>query len=101
MPRLRRRNPQKRFARADIDVIINARVSAIEPDKVKLTIKDPKDKNAEPKAVEVPAGFVLWSTGIGGWRRMCWGGNGWLTWVATSDEPLHAETGRVTAQPVP
>lgn len=55
---------EKRFARSEIDVITNARVSSIHPDRVSLTIKDPADPNAKPRAVDLPAGFVLWSTGI-------------------------------------
>ena len=42
-----------------------SRVQEVQPDKVILTIKDPKDKTAKPETVEIPAGFVLWSTGIG------------------------------------
>ncbi len=34
-------------------------------DKVVLSLKDPKNKDAKPEIVEIPAGFVLWSTGIG------------------------------------
>ncbi|OCF39117.1 NADH dehydrogenase [Kwoniella heveanensis CBS 569] len=55
---------EKRFARNDVDVVINARVQEVQPDKVILTIKDPKDKDAKPTTKEIEAGFVLWSTGI-------------------------------------
>jgi len=41
------------------------RVAEVSEDTVKITIKNPKDKSAEPHAIEIPAGFVLWSTGIG------------------------------------
>ena len=41
------------------------RVAEVSEDTVKITIKDPKNKNAAPHAIEIPAGFVLWSTGIG------------------------------------
>jgi NADH dehydrogenase FAD-containing subunit len=41
------------------------RVSEVTPDKVVVTIKDSKDKNAKPETQEIEAGFVLWSTGIG------------------------------------
>lgn len=43
------------------------RVAEVSEDTVKITIKNPKDKNSEPHAIEIPAGFVLWSTGIGMW----------------------------------
>lgn len=41
------------------------RVAEVSENTVKITIKNPKDKSAEPHAIEIPAGFVLWSTGIG------------------------------------
>lgn len=72
---------EKRFARNDVNIIVNARwvyviqkpdhwlirnrVSEVTPEKVILTIKDSKDKSAKAKTVEIPSGFVLWSTGIG------------------------------------
>ena len=37
----------------------------VTPDKVIISIKDPKDKEAKPKIVEIDSGFTLWSTGIG------------------------------------
>jgi NADH dehydrogenase len=40
-------------------------VQEVTPDKVILTIKDSKDKDAKPKVVEIDSGFTLWSTGIG------------------------------------
>jgi hypothetical protein len=40
-------------------------VKEVFTDKVVVTLKDPKDKNAKPIEREIPAGFVLWSTGIG------------------------------------
>ncbi|ORY97404.1 pyridine nucleotide-disulfide oxidoreductase-domain-containing protein [Syncephalastrum racemosum] len=51
---------ERRFSRAKIDVVTNARVSRIEPDKViyKLTNTDP------PVFKEVPYGLCMWSTGI-------------------------------------
>ncbi|OCF75822.1 NADH dehydrogenase [Kwoniella mangroviensis CBS 8886] len=55
---------EKRFARNDVDVVINARVQEVFPDKVILSIKDSKDKEAKPTSKEIEAGFVLWSTGI-------------------------------------
>jgi NADH dehydrogenase len=40
-------------------------VAEVTPEKVIVTIKDGKDKDAKPVTKEIPAGFVLWSTGIG------------------------------------
>ena len=45
--------------------VLMDRVAEVSEDTVKITIKNPKDKGAEPHAIEIPAGFVLWSTGIG------------------------------------
>ncbi len=45
------------------------RVQEVTPEKVILSIKDPKDKEAKPKIEEIKAGFVLWSTGIGTSKR--------------------------------
>lgn len=74
---------EQRFKRSDIQIITNARsvllctttcsaitdyryrVQEVSEDKVTITIKDTRNKNAEPHAIEIPAGFVLWSTGIG------------------------------------
>jgi NADH dehydrogenase len=42
-------------------------VKEVFPDKVIVTLKDPKDKDSKPVEREIPAGFVLWSTGIGEW----------------------------------
>jgi NADH dehydrogenase FAD-containing subunit len=71
---------EQRFKRSDISIITNARwvflfacldiilmvrVAEVSEDTVKITIKNPKDKSAEAHAIEIPAGFVLWSTGIG------------------------------------
>ncbi|WVQ79734.1 hypothetical protein IAT38_001834 [Cryptococcus sp. DSM 104549] len=55
---------EKRFARNDVRVITFARVQEVQEDKVILSIKNPKDKDAKPKIEEIEAGFVLWSTGI-------------------------------------
>jgi NADH dehydrogenase FAD-containing subunit len=56
---------EKRFARSDIEIIKNARVSEVFPDKIAITVKsDPKDPNGKVEKREYPAGFVLWSTGI-------------------------------------
>ena len=40
-------------------------VQEVTPEKVTLTVKDSKDKDAKSRIEEIPAGFVLWSTGIG------------------------------------
>lgn len=55
---------EKRFKRADIEVIKNARVKEVFEDHVTVSIKKSDDKDAKPELVEFPAGFVLWSTGI-------------------------------------
>lgn len=55
---------EKRFARSAIEVITNARVAEIHPDRVSLTIQDPAHPKEKAKPVDIPAGFVLWSTGI-------------------------------------
>lgn len=55
---------EKRFERQDIEVVKNARVKEVFTDKVIVTLKDPKDKDSKPVEREIPAGFVLWSTGI-------------------------------------
>jgi hypothetical protein len=41
-------------------------VQEVTPDKVIVTVKDPKNRDAKAETKEIPAGFVLWSTGIGG-----------------------------------
>jgi hypothetical protein len=46
-------------------VLMTFRVQEVTPDKVILSIKNPKDKDAKPEMVEIASGFVLWSTGIG------------------------------------
>jgi hypothetical protein len=45
--------------------MLMSRVQEVTPDKVILSIKDPKDKESKPKVVEIASGFTLWSTGIG------------------------------------
>ncbi|EGG01614.1 uncharacterized protein MELLADRAFT_110853 [Melampsora larici-populina 98AG31] len=49
---------EKRFAKAEIDTILNARVKEITPTSVTYTNKTDKKEHT------IPAGFVLWSTGI-------------------------------------
>jgi len=36
----------------------------VTPDKVIVSVKDPKEKDSKPQMQELEAGFVLWSTGI-------------------------------------
>ncbi|EIW68421.1 hypothetical protein TREMEDRAFT_71992 [Tremella mesenterica DSM 1558] len=55
---------EQKFKRSDVNVIVNARVQEVTPNSVKLTLKDPKNKEAKPEEAELAAGFVLWSTGI-------------------------------------
>ena len=40
-------------------------VKEVFPDRVVVTLKDPKNKDAKPEERVIDAGFVLWSTGIG------------------------------------
>lgn len=49
---------EKRFEKAEIDTILNARVKEITPTSVTYTNKTDKKEHT------IPAGFVLWSTGI-------------------------------------
>ncbi|KIS68089.1 putative NADH dehydrogenase (ubiquinone) [Mycosarcoma maydis] len=53
---------EAKFARDAVDVIVNARVKRVEPDRVLYTVKDPK--TAKVQELSVPSGFTLWSTGI-------------------------------------
>jgi hypothetical protein len=48
-------------------MLMMRRVQEVTEDKVTLSIKNPKDKDAKPEIKELDAGFVLWSTGIGEW----------------------------------
>ncbi|KAL1405793.1 hypothetical protein Q8F55_007469 [Vanrija albida] len=52
---------EKHFSRTNVNVIANARVQEVTPDRVILKQKD-AEGNYELK--EIDAGFVLWSTGI-------------------------------------
>ena len=54
---------QERFARNEIDTILNARVKEVTPDKVIYTTKNADGSLTEH---ELDSGFTLWSTGIGG-----------------------------------
>jgi NADH dehydrogenase len=53
---------QERFARDQVDVLTNARVSKIEKDKVIFTQRDPKTNKIVTKSL--PFGMCLWSTGV-------------------------------------
>lgn len=53
---------EEKFARDEVDIITNARVKRVEPDRVIYTKKD--KQTGELKEFEVPSGFTLWSTGI-------------------------------------
>lgn len=53
---------EERFARNQIDVITNSRVSRIEKDKVIFTQKDETTGKSVTK--ELPYGLCLWSTGV-------------------------------------
>ncbi|KAL7344496.1 hypothetical protein BJY59DRAFT_644410 [Rhodotorula toruloides] len=53
---------EERFRRHEIDMILNARVKEVTPQKVVYTIKDPK--TGKTTEHEVDSGFTLWSTGI-------------------------------------
>ncbi|KAK0524145.1 hypothetical protein OC834_005642 [Tilletia horrida] len=52
---------EERFAKEEMDIITNARVKSVEPDKVIYTVKDEQGNLVEK---ELPSGFTLWSTGI-------------------------------------
>lgn len=52
---------QEKFRRDHVDVITLARVTAVHPDRVLYTLKDPDGKITTH---EIPNNFVLWSTGI-------------------------------------
>lgn len=53
---------ERRFARSQIDVQTNSRVSRIEKDKVLFTQKNPETGATIGK--EIPFGMCLWSTGV-------------------------------------
>lgn len=52
---------EDKFLHDGIDLITNARVSAVTPDHVVYTTKNAEGK---PETHEIPSNFVLWSTGI-------------------------------------
>ncbi|TIA92319.1 hypothetical protein E3P99_00637 [Wallemia hederae] len=53
---------EKKFAKDEINVVLNARVSRVEKDKMIYTLKTEKGDKTEHV---IPAGFMLWSTGLG------------------------------------
>ena len=52
---------ERKFLNDQIDLITSARVTAVFPDRVEYKVRTP-DGKMERK--EIPANFVLWSTGI-------------------------------------
>lgn len=56
------RYAEERFARDQVDVLTNARVSKIEKDKVIFTQRDPETNEIVTKSL--PFGMCLWSTGV-------------------------------------
>ncbi|EKM55109.1 uncharacterized protein PHACADRAFT_183946 [Phanerochaete carnosa HHB-10118-sp] len=55
------RYAEDKFNRDGVNLVTNARVGSVHPDKVVYTIKGKDGKTEEH---EIPANFVLWSTGI-------------------------------------
>ncbi|KAI5894247.1 nucleotide-binding domain-containing protein [Schizophyllum commune H4-8] len=56
------RYAEEKFKRDEIDLITNARVSLIGPDKVMYAVKNKETGQFEQRTI--PTNFVLWSTGI-------------------------------------
>ncbi|KAL8653759.1 MAG: hypothetical protein Q9210_001911 [Variospora velana] len=52
---------EARFAHDQVEVLTNARVKEVRPDKILFT---QKDENGEAVTKELPMGFCLWSTGV-------------------------------------
>ncbi|KAK3940141.1 hypothetical protein QBC46DRAFT_130060 [Diplogelasinospora grovesii] len=52
---------EERFARDQVQVLTNSRVSEVRPDTIVFT---QKDENGKIVAKELPMGFCLWSTGV-------------------------------------
>lgn len=75
-------------------------MSEVTPEKVILTIKDSKDKSAKAKTVEIPSGFVLWSTGIGEFELFARKG-GSRTESVGSNATVHEATSGAAAESVP
>ncbi|GJN87665.1 hypothetical protein Rhopal_000620-T1 [Rhodotorula paludigena] len=53
---------EEHFRRNEIDMILNARVKEVTPDKVVYTVRN--KETGETKEHELDSGFTLWSTGI-------------------------------------
>lgn len=56
------RYAEQKFARDDVNVILNARVKEVKENSVVYTVKNPEDGSVSEH--EVPSGMTLWSTGI-------------------------------------
>ncbi|EJU00804.1 FAD/NADP-binding domain-containing protein [Dacryopinax primogenitus] len=52
---------EEKFRRDEVKLIVNGRVKSVHPGKV---LYDEKDPSGQVSTHEIPAGFVLWSTGI-------------------------------------
>ncbi|QRW01530.1 NADH dehydrogenase [Ceratobasidium sp. AG-Ba] len=52
---------EQKFNRDDVNVIVNARVKAVYPDRVEYEHREPDGKKT---LYSIPSNFVLWSTGI-------------------------------------
>lgn len=52
---------EKRFAHDSVDVLTNARVKEVQPERILFTQKDDSGKIITK---EIPTGFCLWSTGV-------------------------------------
>lgn len=52
---------EKRFAHDSVDILTNARVKEVQPDKILFT---QKDESGNVITKEIPMGFCLWSTGV-------------------------------------
>lgn len=55
------RYAEARFAHDQVEVLTNARVKEVLPDKILFT---QKDDHGEIVTKELPMGFCLWSTGV-------------------------------------
>ncbi|KAJ3567954.1 hypothetical protein NP233_g6035 [Leucocoprinus birnbaumii] len=53
---------ERKFERSNVELLTSARVSAVTPDSVIYTSRDPKTGKTEQHTI--PTNFVLWSTGI-------------------------------------
>lgn len=52
---------QQKFNRDDVNVIVNARVKAVYPDRVEY---EQREADGKKTLYSIPSNFVLWSTGI-------------------------------------